>query len=337
MLNERRREILAALVNEYVSSAHPVSSRTLVERYGLACSPATVRNELAALEDEGLVFQPHISAGRIPTDAGYRTYLNGLAGPRAGMREGEVLDVRRRLAASERELDDLLRGAAAVLAGLTPYASVVVGPAPRMVRLRPVTLVPMSERDVLVVVVTDGGRVAKRLLQLRDPVGTEDLRDVEAFIAAAVTDRFAAEIEAVRHELLRDPTPFRRLVDTMLDVASGCLEDPDGERVAHVGLGRLLALPEFADASAAEPLVSLFEDTGDALAFLTRLAEPGETVVRIGHENGDAGLTAVSIVATAYGVEGGSGVVCLNGPTRMEYLRAIAMTSCVADGLSESL
>jgi heat-inducible transcriptional repressor len=337
MLNERRREILSAVVAEYVASAHPVSSRTLVERYGLACSPATVRNELAALEDEGLVFQPHVSAGRVPTDDGYRAYLDGVARGAASIDVDEARDVRRRLAGNDQELAELLRSAATGLAGLTPYASVVVGPAPRLTRIRRVTLVPMAEREVLVVVVASGGQVFKRSVHVAQPVGADDLADVETFIAAAVADRLPAEVAAVRHDLLRDATPFRRLVVALLDVATGCLGDSDADRVAHGGLARLLALPEFADAGTAAPLVTMFEDAGSIIASLARLAEPGETVVRIGRENDDAGLASVSIVATAYDSSSGSGVVCLVGPTRMEYLRAIGMTVCVADGLAESL
>ncbi len=337
MLNERRRDILAALVAEYVASAHPVSSRTLVERYGLTCSPATVRNDLVALEEGGLVFQPHVSAGRIPTEEGYRTYVDSVGDEREPVSEQDVLDVRRRLSAAEHELDELLRSAAAVLASTTPYASVVVGPAPRRARIRRVTLVPMSEREVLVVVVTDVGQVLKSLVELREPVSPTDLADVETFISATAADRRPLEVAAVRHELLRDPTPFRRLVVDLLDVATSALDEAEGERVALGGLGRLLTLPEFADPRAVGPLVDLFEDTHDTLASLAELAEPGQTVVRIGHENEDAALSGVSIVASAYDSAAGSGVVCLLGPTRMQYVRAIAMTACVAAELSETL
>ncbi len=337
MLNDRRRDILAALVAEYVASAHPVSSRTLVERYGITCSPATVRNDLAALEDEGLVFQPHVSAGRIPTDEGYRVYVDDLDERAEPVSESEVVDMRRRLAGAERELDDLLRSAAAVLATMTPYASVVVGPAPRRARIRRVTLVPMGERETLVVVVTDLGQVLKRLVELRERVSAADLSDVETFINSTVADRRPVEIAAVRHELLRDPTPFRRLVVGVLDVAVGSLDEAEGERVAHGGLGSLLALPEFAEPRAIQPLVRLFEDTRDTLASLAELAGPGETVVRIGRENDDAALAGVSVVASAYDCAAGSGVVCLLGPTRMHYVRAIAMTSLVAEELSETL
>ena len=166
----------------------------------------------------------------------------------------------------------------------------------------------------------------------------EDLADVETFLAAAVADRLPAEVDAVRHELLRDPTPFRRLVVALLDVATelpGRLgAGPRGPRrpgaTAHPARVRRSREPS-------RPSSSLFEDARETLASFAGLAEPGETVVRIGRENDDASLSAVSIVATAYDSDSGSGVVCLIGPTRMEYVRAIGMTSCVADGLSETL
>jgi heat-inducible transcriptional repressor len=336
MLQERRLDILSALVDEYVASAHPVSSRTLVERYGLQCSPATVRNDLVALEEAGLLFQPHVSAGRIPTDNGYRVYVDQY-GPFMPSLAAEVAaDIRRRLAAPEREVDELVRHACSVLAGSTQYAAVVVAPAARRARIRRLSLVPMGPRDVLVVVVTDLGQVLKRMVELAEQVDEREVAEVQAYLDRAVTDRLPGEVAAARHELLRDPTPFRRLAVFLLDAASACLDESDARLVAHGGLGRLLTLPEFSDPRTAAPLVSLLEDAHAALARLAEMSEPGHTFVRIGHEN-DVELASLSIVATAWGQSRRTGLVCLIGPTRMQYPRAMAMTSCVAESLSEVL
>ena len=338
MLNDRRHHILAALVAEYIASAHPVSSRTLVERYGLLCSSATVRNDLAALEDEGLVYQPHTSAGRIPTDGGYRTYVDSEVGPRAACALAEESDsVRRRLAATDGDLADLVREAASLLAALTGYASFVVAPPARRSRIRRLTVVAMSAVEVLLVVVTDVGQVLKRPVEFGAPVDHAVLADAEALLAEAVAECLPEEAEHVRRELLRDPTPVRWLAAELLAAAIATIVRSGEHHVAHGGLASLLRQPEFTDPRDAGPVVDLLEDahmTADALAGL---AGPGETVVRIGHENTADGFQGMSVIATAYGPATEAGVACVIGPTRMEYVRAVAVTTCVADSLHEAL
>jgi len=338
MISDRRRHILAALVAEYITSAHPVSSRTLVERYGLTCSSATVRNDLAALEDEGLVYQPHTSAGRIPTDGGYRTYVDSEVGPHAAEVLGQESDsVRRRLAATDGGLAGIVQEAASLLAALTGYASFVVAPPARRSRIRRLTVVPMSPVEVLLVVVTDLGQVLKRPVEFVAPVDHAVLADVEELLAEAVAESLPEEAEHVRRELLRDPTPVRWLAAELLAAAITAIVQSEEHHVAHGGLASLLRQPEFSDPRNAGSVVGLLEDahvTADALAGL---AGPGETVVRIGHENTADGFQSMSVVATAYGPATQSGVACVIGPTRMQYVRAVAVTTCVADSLQEAL
>lgn len=338
MLNDRRLQILSALIAEYVACAHPVSSRALVDGYGLTCSPATVRNDLAALEDEGLAYQPHVSAGRIPTEEGYRVHVGGLvdeARATVDRRDAEV--VRRRLAAIEHDAAELVREAATIVAGLTGYASVVVAPPAAVERVLRVDLVTMGPHEVLVVVITEAGRVLRRSVELSSPVTPEVVGDVETLLLQTVTHRHQSEVDAVRHELMRDPTPLRKLAVALLDEVVVCLHDEREARVASGGLGALLDLPEFADPRVARPVVSLMQDSGAAAGALREIAGPGETVVRIGHDNAISGLQGISVVATAYGGRERCGVVCVLGPTRMEYVRAVATTACVADTLSEAL
>src|SRR5450759_2332881 len=145
MLSERRRAVLAALIDEYVSSAHPVPSKVLVERYGLGCSPATVRNDLAALEGTGYVFQPHVSAGRVPTDVGYREYVDTMVQEPRGTYSPVGDEANRRFYAThELEVGDLMRRTASLLAAITGYVSVVVAPAVRRSRIKRVSLVAMG-------------------------------------------------------------------------------------------------------------------------------------------------------------------------------------------------
>jgi heat-inducible transcriptional repressor len=338
MLNDRRHHILAALVAEYIASAHPVSSRTLVERYGLSCSSATVRNDLAALEDEGLVYQPHTSAGRIPTDDGYRTYVDTEVGPRAAAAlTEEPHAVRSRLAATDGDITEVVREAASLLSALTGYASVVVAPSLRRSRIRRLTVVPMSSLEALLIVVTDLGQVFRRSVEFRSPEDPSILADAEVLLADAVADSLPEEAEHVRRELLRDPTAVRWVAAELLAAAIVTIVSSDEYHVAHGGLASLLRQPEFSDPRNAGPVVDLLEDARGTVAALAGLAGSGETVVRIGRENVADGFQGMSVVATAYGPRGEAGVACVIGPTRMEYVRAVAVTSCVADSLEEAL
>ncbi|MDO8915564.1 MAG: heat-inducible transcriptional repressor HrcA [Coriobacteriia bacterium] len=339
MLNQRRRAVLSALVSEYIASAHPVASRVLVERYGLRVSPATVRHDLAVLEETGYVYQPHISAGRVPTDGGYRAYVDAISdhGSDAATEQPEAAAIRRFFGEREMEMSDVMRETAALLSRMTAYMSVVVSPAVRRARIKRLSLVSLGPRQVLLVVITDRGQVAKRFVELSAPITESELTDVERFLAGALDALGTAEAEAVHRELLQAPTAFRQIAAALIAEVVACMVEAEDERFVHGGAAGLLGLPEFADPRSARPLLELVEEGLVLVHALAELAGEGETVVRIGRENTISGLSNASIVATSFGPADAAGVVCLIGPTRMDYNRAIGVTRCVADALSENL
>ncbi len=339
MLNERRRAVLSALVAEYVSSAHPVASKVLVERYGLRVSPATVRNDLAFLEETGYVYQPHVSAGRVPTDDGYRAVVNDMSGQAAddSVDRPEADAIRRFFARRETDLADMLRETAALLSRMTRYMSVVVAPAVRRARIKRVSLVGLGPRNVLLVVITDIGQVAKRFVELSSAVSDSELYDIERFLSGALDTVVAEEAVALQRELLRAPTAFREIAAVLIEEVVACMVESEGERFAHGGAAGLLAQPEFSDPRSARPLLELVEQGLALVHALTEIAGAGGTSVRIGRENVLEGLAHASLVATGFGDSGSYGVVCLIGPTRMNYGRAIGVSRCVADALSETL
>ena len=338
MLSERRHAVLSALIDEYVSSAHPVPSKVLVERYGLGCSPATVRNDLAALEETGYVYQPHVSAGRVPTDVGYREYVDTLASESRGTyTPSEADSIRRFYATHELEVGDLMRQTASLLAAMTGYVSVVVAPAVRRSRIKRVSLVSMGERQVLLVVITDSGQVAKRFVDVNQHLTDDQLRDLEGFLSRNLDDHVAEEAEVLERELLRAPSSFRAAAATLIREIVDCMEEADDERLVHGGAAGLLKLPEFADSQRATPLLGMLEDGLSMLRTLTEIGGPGGTVVRIGRENAREELAGASVVATDYGDHDSAGFVAVIGPTRMDYGRAMAVTRCVAGELDEAL
>jgi heat-inducible transcriptional repressor len=338
MLSDRRRIVLQALVNEYVRSAQPVASKALVDRYDLRVSPATVRNELSFLEETGHVFQPHVSAGRVPTDVGYRAFVDAMleAGSEQGLTPAEVESVRNQYHALEHEVADAMRETSALLSRLTNYVAVVIAPTLRRSRIRRINLVWIGEARAVLVVVTDSGQVADRTIDLVEPVSPEALARVEAMLNAALDGKVGDEVREARGCVESATVLPARVTAQVLDEVIDCLLEADADAVVSGGVSTLLTQPEFADPRLVGPLVHLLEDGLETLHMLTSLMQTDDVVVRIGTEN-PVGLDRMSVVAASYDAGGTEGVIGVIGPTRMDYARAVSAVRTVADGLSDAL
>lgn len=338
MLSDRRRTVLQALVNEYVRSAQPVGSKQLVDRYDLGVSSATVRNELAVLEESGYAFQPHISAGRVPTDSGYRAFVDAMlkSGGTEGLTPAEVEAIHGQYVALEHEMNEAMRETSALLSRLTSFVAVVIAPTLCHARIARVNLVWLAESRAVVVVVTDSGQVADRTVDLVETVSAEQLAAVERVLNGAFDGKMGEEVRDARTAVESGlPLPVRvvaQIVDEVLD----CLLEADADRVVTGGVSTLLSQPEFADPRLVSPLVALLEDGLATLQVLTGLMQAGDVVVRIGQEN-PVGLDRLSVVAAHYGTGDREGVVGVIGPTRMDYARSVSAVRTVADGLTEAL
>ena len=334
MHNERRRRVLQALVEEYIVSAIPVGSKTLVDRYELGCSPATVRNELSILEETGYVLQPHVSSGRMPTDTGYRSFVDELLVSGGTPLAGDDLYASRVTHAVE--VDELLRETSVALTQLTSCLTVMLAPSISLSHVRRIDLLSMSPRRALFVLITSSGQVVNRSIELVAAVTPERLADIELALNEALDGKRASEIRALRGVIEKGHTVdglVGRIADEILDA----LAEADRDRLYHVGVPALLAQPEFHDAERARPLIEFLEDGISVLEALSEALGTREITVRIGSENRRAELGNVSIVATNYGSGNADGVIGVIGPTRMNYPRAMAAVRAVADGLSEAL
>jgi heat-inducible transcriptional repressor len=338
MLSERRRLVLAALVNEYVASVQPVGSKVLVERYGLGCSAATVRSELAALEETGYVFQPHVSAGRVPTDTGYRAYVDDIVAPGSGALEVSEADgVRRFYAEAEHELTDILRETSVLLSRLTSYVAVVAAPTLRRARIVRVTLVSLGPRRASVVVVTDSGQVANRTIEFAEDVPADTLTSVEAYLGRTLSGAIGDGAADLRVAIDGVPGHEAAIALRALDVVLDCLAEADEDRVLTGGVSALLSHPEFNDPGMVRPLVGLLEDGLSMLKVLSDVMRAPAVEIRIGHENPVGALEHASFVAARYGQGDSGGIVGVIGPTRMDYRRAISTVRSVSDSLSDVL
>ena len=337
MLSDRRQRVLGALIEEYVVCALPVGSRTLTERYPLGVSPATVRNELSHLENDGYLIQPHTSAGRIPTDAGYRAFVDDLLANNLVKRdEGYAASVESLLETAT-ELDDLMERVSQKLSRFTGCLSVVLAPSLLDFRLKQISLVSLSAFQFLCILVTEDGQVFNRHVSSLKEVDAADLAQVQVFLNQVLCGRTLADLELGLSEslgaALHDP-----LVSRCVSEIIACLREGSGSRAHSLGMSSLLAKPEFAQSQSIIPVMRMLEDNALLLEILEQNKGSFNEVptVSIGRENGSDALSGVSVVAGRFGHGRASGVVAVIGPTRMDYSRVIAAVRSASDVLREA-
>jgi heat-inducible transcriptional repressor len=334
---DRRLAVLRAIVEDYVQTREPVGSKALVERHALGVSPATIRNDMASLEEEGLIAQPHTSAGRIPTDKGYRLFVDRLSTVKplsapekkaiASLLDGAV------------DLDDTVDRTVRLLAQLTHQVAVVQYPSLTRSTVRHVELVPLGGGRLLVVLITNTGRVEQRLVDAGGEPSEAVLADLRARLNVAVGGKRLTEVRALVESLPGAFAPeARQLVRLVLDALEGALAVEREERIVLAGTANLArAGTDFAGSIG--PVLEALEEQVVLLKLLTEMAaDTGGVGVRIGRENHHAGLAETAVVASGYGGEGEVvarlGVL---GPTRMDYPTTIAAVRAVARYVSRIL
>lgn len=319
MLSDRRQIVLRALIEEYIARALPVGSRTLVERYNLGISSATVRNELSLLEEMGYLAQPHTSAGRVPTDFGYRAFVDEL------LSEGNSDDgedaLARELRESASDLDDLMDRTSQALARFTDCMTLLVPPRILSVNIRLVNLVLLAPQRLLTVIVTEDGQVFDRQMDLpRDYTQDEIGKTQEALNTVLV----GASLSSTSGELpLGASGVHDELFRMVMAEILACLKDQNAIKAHPLGISHLLGKPEFSDSSCLMPVLEELEGDTMLLRVFNDAAASDEPVVRIGHENDSEALSSVSLIANRFGEAGHSGLILIVGPTRMDYSQVL--------------
>ncbi|MGH9027137.1 MAG: heat-inducible transcriptional repressor HrcA, partial [Acidimicrobiia bacterium] len=331
-MEQRKAAILQAIVEEYVATAQPVGSQTIARSRDLGVSSATVRNDMNVLEREGYIVQPHTSAGRIPTDHGYRYFVDHLVPSRA-LPAGQGQVVTDFFASANRTLEGLLLETSQLMAWLTDHAAVVVGPRREQGEVRAVQLVPLQPREILVVAVLSDGSVEKEVARLPQDVG-----DASLGAAGASLDRWIG----ARLTELPEPEPTGDAdADELVRAARGVLRDrlaPTDEPIFIGGASRIAAEHNsFAATDTAERLLELLERQRELASIVHDLLQGGLTV-RIGAENPFDELRDCSLILAPYGGPGDPiGTVGVLGPTRMDYHRAMTAVRSVSERLGDAL
>lgn len=333
MSGERRTRVLDAIVRDYVSTREPVGSRSLVERHQLGVSPATIRNDMAVLEEAGLIQQPHTSAGRIPTDHGYRSFVDSLHDIKPlSVPERRAIE---RLLEGAMDFDEVVARAVRLLANITHQVAVVQYPSLKKVSLRHIELITAGERHIILVIITEAGRVEQRTLMTSSPVKSEDVDELAKVLNNESVGKPGTDLDLSTNVVEVAPAHMRELAQTVCDVISGILLAEGEDRIVMAGTANL-SRHSVDFAKTISPVLEALEEHVILLRLLTRMREG--VSVSIGEENKHEGLTEASVVSSTYGVSDRSvarvGVV---GPTRMDYPGTMAAVYAVAEYLSDIL
>jgi heat-inducible transcriptional repressor len=331
MLDDRKLEVLRAIVEDYVSTNEPVGSKVLVERHHLGVSPATIRNDMGALEDEGYITQPHTSAGRVPTDKGYRLFVDKLSTVKP-LTPPERRAIEEFLRGAV-DLEDVVTRSVRLLAQLTRQVAVVQYPSLSRSSVRHLEIVRLTDTRLMIVLITDTGRVEQRVVELPATISEDEVADLRTMFNARMAGRPLADAaglltdlpEAVPHETR--PT----LVAVLSTVLETLVERID-ERVALAGTANLARGGALDFPGTIRPVLEALEEHVVLLRLLGEARDPQTVHVSIGGENTHEGLHTASVVTTGYGADASTMLASLGvvGPTRMDYPGAMGAVRAVA-------
>ncbi len=334
---ERRMEILRAIVEDYVATHEPVGSKVLAARHGLSISPATIRNEMAALEDEGLIIQPHTSAGRIPTDLGYRVFVDRLSTVKPlSAPERRAID---KFLEGAVDLDDVVARTVRLLAQVTHQVAIVQYPSLKRSSVRHIEVISLAPTRLMLVLIADTGRVEQRVLDLATSMSESALADIRTRLNALAQGKKLSALPILLESFVENfagtEPPNRNNVRAIISVILEMAIERNEERVVISGTSNLAKhAPDFHES--VHPVLEALEEQVVLLRLLGEAVD--EMKVRIGHEQEDKKLHSTSVITTGYGPTGDAvATLGIIGPTRMDYPTSMSAVGAVARYVSRFL
>jgi len=330
-LDERKQKILKAVVDDYIATMEPVGSRTIAKRHDLGLSSATIRNEMADLEEMGYLSQPHTSAGRIPSEKGYRLYVDQLMSleDRLGFEPTptELMEVRETMQHQITELSDQIRVASELVSRLTDYTAIAVsGGTKGAHRVKSLQIVPVEAGKALAVIVMDDAQLSHSIIQCDPEIKPETLMQISMQCNLLFSGLRAEDISIDMVDTISGATGVARTqLLPIVDAVFGCIKRAGSMEVYTEGAANVLAHPEFSDAGKAKGILELLGKQDVMIDLIKECSDSDGVVIRIGSENKLEGLNDCSIVTATYSVNGVElGSIGVLGPTRMDYPRVIS-------------
>ncbi|MDQ6826432.1 MAG: heat-inducible transcriptional repressor HrcA [Candidatus Eremiobacteraeota bacterium] len=336
-LDKRKAYILATVVYEYIATAEPIGSNTLSNKYNLGVSSATIRNDMAELEAAGYLVQPHTSAGRVPSDSGYRTYVDQLMQPEQ-LPAQDQQRIRDELREASRELDEVIDHATRLLGRLSNNVAFVVAPAGDTQTFRHVQLIWLGSRSGVAIVVTSIGVAAQSMFELAHDASPDELTELSNSLNARLGGRLLRDISDADVEIA---VAELRLNDDLRGAVAGAFKTARASEVPNIisaGTRNLLDQPEFHDLGKLRSILRIIEEQKTLYELVADSMANDQTKVKIGHELGSDDIMECSVVTVPYRLgERAVGMVAILGPRRMPYARLMALASGTAQTLSDHL
>lgn len=337
-MDERKQKVLLAIVQDFIATAEPVGSRTIAKKYGLGVSPATIRNEMADLEEMGYIEQPHTSAGRIPSARGYRYYVDYLMTKQELTREEEEL-IRGELETKARDVGKVIQRTGQLLSQLTCYTSMVLTQQMGPNAFKHVQLVPMNLSQTMVIVVMDNGAVHHRMIETPGSLIASDLETLSKVLNAKLQ---GLTMESIKLTLLKEIYfelgKHKNILDMALELIQDSLALKEDDKFYLGGVFNMLTQPEFHNVEKVKTMLSILDQEKLLCELLSGESRDEGVTVRIGGEIKDCNIKDCSVIAAPYMLSGRKiGTVGVLGPTRMDYAKVISVVDYLTKNLSMTL
>ncbi|MFD1885439.1 heat-inducible transcriptional repressor HrcA [Paenibacillus wenxiniae] len=338
MLTERQQMILNAIVDDYIRSAEPVGSRSISKRGDVNYSPATIRNEMADLEELGFLEQPHTSAGRIPSNKGYRYYVDHLT-PVHSVKPAEVKELKRFFTEQLSAAEQMMQHAAMVLSHVTNYTSILLGPEVFHTSLRHFQLLPLEDQSAIAIMVTSTGQVENRKIRIPDHVSASELEQTVNLLNSRLIGVPLYKLKTrIFSEISEEMQRHLEHYEEMMTALDGAFGQEQEQKIFLSGATNMLIQPEFRDMDKVKSILDLLEETPTLTRLMTEAAAPQGIQVRIGAENAHEAFENCSLITATYELDGESlGTIGILGPTRMEYGRVIGILNMLSHDMTRIL
>ncbi|KKI88555.1 HrcA family transcriptional regulator [Bacillus sp. SA1-12] len=336
MLTDRQLLILQVIIDDFIHSAQPVGSRTLAKKSDITFSSATIRNDMADLEDLGFIEKTHSSSGRVPSEKGYRYYVDHLLSPQR-LTKTEVGQIKSIYAEKIFELEKVVQKSAQILSELTNYTSIVLGPKVTENRLKRIQIVPINKDAAVAIIVTNTGHVENRTITFPESIDPSDIEKMVNILNERLAGVPIVELQdSIFKEVAMVLKDHIQNYDMLLKVMSGTLKLNENEKIYFGGKTNMLSQPEFADVGRIKSLLTMIEQEKELYGLL-QTNHSGITI-KIGKENDNIAMENCSLITATYSLgEKQLGTIAVLGPTRMEYSRVVSLVNRMTRDLSKTL
>ncbi|MDY0234643.1 MAG: heat-inducible transcriptional repressor HrcA [Gudongella sp.] len=338
MLDERKLKVLYAIIESYITSAEPIGSRTISKDYNLGVGSATIRNEMSDLEEMGYLIKTHSSSGRIPSDKGYRLYVDNLSELKDDKNDfKKKYDIKKILEEESKEIEQLILNSSRLLSQITSYTSLALSPKQKESKIRHIQLLPIDKNQILLIIVNESGVIKNTIFHMEDSIPDEQLNRITNMLNIKLKNRSFYEIDKkLNEELFRDFNQFKGMIEEIIPIIGKSIGSMDTIELYSDGLTRLLNFPEYRDIDRVKSIISFIEDKNQLMDLLLMDNKDKDIDITIGTENIYVPVRECSIITATYKLDGETlGKIGIIGPTRMNYLKLTKTLKIFSENISE--